>query len=82
MLTPHATDPHEVGVPEEEPDVSLIEGARILADEATPLLRPAGFTPEQVREWADAYLAEEGPGDVERFVAWVRRREERGTRTG
>jgi hypothetical protein len=73
---PHPADPHDVGVPEEVPDRAHIEGARTLADEAAPLLEGLGFSPEQVRLWADTYLAEHGPDDVEDFIAWVRAREE------
>ncbi|MBV8981844.1 MAG: hypothetical protein JO086_13150 [Acidimicrobiia bacterium] len=74
-LTPE--EPHEAGVPERLADPSHEEGARILADEARDTLREQGFTDEQIREWAETYIAEEGSGDVDAFVAWIAARERR-----
>lgn len=68
-------DPHEAGVPEREPDASRIEGAHVLADQAEDVLRPQGFGREQIRDWAQAYVAERGSGDVDDFVDWVRAQE-------
>lgn len=68
-LTPE--EPHEAGVPERVADSSHEEGARILADEAREKLSARGFTDEQIREWAETYIAQEGSGDVDAFVAWI-----------
>jgi hypothetical protein len=72
-LTPE--EPHEAGVPERLADQSHEEGARILADEARDKLSDRGFTDDQIREWAETYIAEEGSGDVDAFVEWIARRE-------
>ena len=74
-LTPE--EPHEAGVPEKVADVSHEEGARILADEAGKQLKERGFTDEQIREWAETYIAEEGSGSVEGLIDWIARRERR-----
>ena len=68
--------PHQSGVEEETPPTMQIEGARMLADDARPLLDGKGFTDEQIRRWADTYIAEEGSGDVGSFVAWIERRQD------
>lgn len=69
--------PKESGVEEETPPTMQIEGARMLADDAKPLLDGKGFTEEEIRRWADTYIAEEGSGDVDSFVAWIERRQSR-----
>ena len=74
-LTPE--EPHEAGVPEKVADQSHEEGARILADEARDQLTARGFTDEQIREWAETYIAEEGSGSVEGLIDWIARREQK-----
>ena len=71
-------EPHEAGVPEKVADQSHEEGARILADEARERLKERGFTDEQIREWAETYIAEEGSGDVDSFIAWIADKEGEG----
>jgi hypothetical protein len=72
-LTPE--EPHEAGVPEKLADASHEEGARILADEARERLEDRGFTAEQIREWAETYIAEEGSGNVDGLIAWIAEQE-------
>ena len=72
-LTPE--EPHEAGVPEKVADQSHEEGARILADEARDQLTARGFTDEQIREWAETYIADEGSGSVGGLIDWIARRE-------
>ena len=72
-LTPE--EPHEAGVPEKVADASHEEGARILADEAREQLAARGFTDQQIREWAETYIAEEGSGSVDGLIEWIARRE-------
>ena len=74
-LTPE--EPHEAGVPEKVADQSHEEGARILADEARDQLTARGFTDEQIREWAETYIADEGSGSVEGLIDWIARREQK-----
>ena len=74
-LTPE--EPHEAGVPEKLADESHEEGARILADEARGRLKERGFTDEQIREWAETYIAEEGSGSVDGLIDWIARQEHR-----
>jgi hypothetical protein len=72
-LTPE--EPHEAGVPEKTADASHEEGARILADEARERLKDKGFTDQQIREWAETYIAREGSGNVDSFIAWIAEQE-------
>ena len=65
--------PEEAGVEEAMPPTMQVEGARVLADDAKPLLEGKGFTDDQIRRWADTYIAEVGSGDVDSFVAWIDR---------
>ena len=74
-LTPE--EPHEAGVPEKLADQSHEEGARILADEARDRLKGQGFTDEQIREWAETYIAEESSGTVDGLIEWIARKENR-----
>ncbi len=71
--------PRDVGVEHRLPDFGRIEGTHLLANEARPFLRDCGFTDDEILEWADAYIATEGSGDVESFVAWIHEQEARVT---
>ena len=75
---PVPTDPEDVGVREEIPDLGNIEGARLLGNEARRRLHADGFDDEQIDAWAETFIAEVGSGDVDEFVAWISRREGRG----
>jgi len=70
-------EPHEAGVPERVADPSHEEGARILADEARERLKDRGFTEQQIREWAETYIAAEGSGSVDGLIAWIADQERR-----
>lgn len=73
-LTPER--PRDAGVPEEVPEeLSAIEGARILANEARERLRGDGFTDDEIDKWAESFITEVSAGDVEQFVAWIGRQE-------
>lgn len=67
--------PHDAGIRERVPDAMQLEGAELLANQARPRLRGQGFTDDEIDEWALTYIALEHSGDVERFVAWIRREE-------
>ncbi|HSJ46308.1 MAG TPA: hypothetical protein VK923_16655 [Euzebyales bacterium] len=71
-------EPSEAGVSEAEPDVSHVEAARLLADQAGERLEAQGFDREEIRKWADAYAREEGSGDVDDLVEWIARQEHTG----
>lgn len=68
-------EPSDAGVEERLADAAHEEGARILADEARPRLAAGGFTDDQIRRWAETYVAIEGSGDPEDFIAWIARQE-------
>jgi hypothetical protein len=78
-LTPEP--PEEAGVENTDPALMQVEGARVLANAARPLLEDAGFETEQVIDWATTYIAEEGSGDVESFITWIEKRETRSKPT-
>lgn len=63
--------PKEAGVEEATPPTMQVEGARVLADDAKPLLEGKGFSDDQIRRWADTYIADVGSGDVNSFIAWI-----------
>ena len=63
--------PEQAGLEEAEPSADRVEGARELADQAAPRLRAQGFDDDEIRRWAETYIAEEGSGDVDGLVAWI-----------
>lgn len=72
---PEPEDPADAGIPERTPDDSRIEGAHVLASQARPYLEDRGFSEDQVIRWADAFIAEQGHGDVAVFLDWIARQE-------
>jgi hypothetical protein len=72
---PKPERPSAAGVEEEVPESPGIEGARLLANDAFPRLESQGFTRRQVRLWAETYVADGSPGQVDEFVEWIRQRE-------
>jgi hypothetical protein len=74
---PTPSSPADVGVPEETPELSEIEGARILGNEARARLSADGFSAAQIDKWAETFIAEVGSGTVDDFIAWIRRQEQR-----
>lgn len=75
MADPTPERPRDAGVRKKTPDPMDIEGAETLANDARPHLEGRGFTDDQISQWAETYVAEEGSGDVESFVAWIDRRQ-------
>jgi hypothetical protein len=75
---PIPESPADAHVVEEVPaELGQIEGARLLGNDARDRLRADGFTDEQIDEWAETYVAENGGGEVGEFVAWIRAQEGR-----
>ena len=69
-LTPER--PRDAGVPEEVPEeLSAIEGARTLANEARERLRADGFTDDQIDQWAESFITEVSSGSVDDLIAWI-----------
>jgi sporulation protein YlmC with PRC-barrel domain len=68
-LTPEY--PHDVGLEDETPDVSHLEGAHLLANDARALLRADGFTDDEILVWAETYLAEHGTAELQGFLEWM-----------
>lgn len=64
----HTADP---GRP--QPEAAEVESARLLADDARPELRSAGFSDEEIRQLADRYIAEDRGTGTSEFVDWARR---------
>jgi hypothetical protein len=71
MPEPIPESPSEAGVPEETPELSQIEGARILGNDARERLHADGFTDQQIDEWAETFIAENSSGTVDQFIAWI-----------
>ncbi len=68
--------PEEAGVEETTPPTMQVEGASGLANDARPLLEGKGFSEDEIRRWANTYIAEVGSGDLESFVAWIDERQD------
>ena len=73
--------PHDAGIAEETPDLAQLEGAHLLANGARPYLSDCGFSERQILEWAETYIAREGSGDVDSFLAWIGDCEEAAQKT-
>ena len=71
-------EPEDSGVPTEVPELSDIESARILANDARSRLHDEGFEDSQIDDWADTFVSEVGSGDVEEFIEWIRVKERGG----
>jgi hypothetical protein len=76
MDEPRPERPRDAGVEEDAPSsLSSLEGARVLANEARERLRADGFSDSDIDRWADAFLAENGTGEVDDLVEWIKRQE-------
>ena len=76
MIAPsalRALGPHAVGLETDELEITDIEGARLLANDARPVLTKAGFNDDEVRDWAEAYFVRHHEGDVGELVSWISR---------
>jgi hypothetical protein len=71
LTCPVVQDPERAGIRTKHPDLAQLEGAHLLANAARPFLQGCGFNDEQVLHWALTYIANEGSGDVDSFVAWI-----------
>lgn len=66
-----ARSPAEDDLGGKDADFSHTEGAHVLASEAKDRLQQDGFSEEQILEWAETYVSEQGSGSVDAFIAWV-----------
>lgn len=72
MTNPDPGAPEEYGIESETPDLAQIEAARLLANDARQQLNARGFSDEQIRLWAETYVAEEGgSADLPDFFNWI-----------
>ena len=53
------------------------EPAHTLANDAREELRAAGFTDDEIDDWAREFAAHEDAGDTEAFIAWIKKEEAR-----
>lgn len=73
-ITP--TSPEDEGIESSTPDLAQIEAARLLANSSRDRLRAAGLSDDQIEEWADTFIDEEGgTADIDLFVEWIERRQ-------
>jgi hypothetical protein len=76
MPEPTPERPRDAGVAETEPEeLGQHEGASLLANEARARLKADGFTEAEIESWAETFIADEGSGTVEEFVAWIAEQE-------
>jgi hypothetical protein len=78
MPEPEPAKPEDVGVAEEIPELSQIEGARTLGNEARERLHADGFDDAEIDAWAETFIAEVSSGTVDEFVAWIAAQERQG----
>ena len=78
MPEPTPESPSDAGVEEEVHELSQIEGARILGNDARERLHADGFDDAQIDAWAETFIAEQSSGTVDEFVAWIARQERSG----
>ena len=78
MPEPTPESPAEAGVVEETPELTAIEGARTLGNDARERLHADGFSDTQIDAWAETFIAEESSGTVDQFVAWISEQEAAG----
>jgi len=57
-----------------QPEAAEVESARLLANQARPILGPEGFGDDELRTLADEYVALDRGEDLDRFVDWARAR--------
>jgi hypothetical protein len=55
-----------------EPSAPEVESARLLANQARPLLGAEGFADERIDELASAFIAKDLGESVEEFLRWAR----------
>jgi hypothetical protein len=65
-------DPSDAGLPPATLDIEEVEPAHELANEARQRLRADGFSDDEIDDWAREFAAEEGSGDADAFIAWIR----------
>lgn len=76
MTDPSPGEPADFELETETPDLSQIEAARLLANDARGQLQARGFSDEQIRHWAETFVAEEGgSADPPDFIAWIETQE-------
>ncbi len=63
--------PEDAGVAEERLSVEEVEPAHMLANSARSDLRRAGFSDDQIDEWARAFLNRFSAGDEQEFLDWI-----------
>jgi len=78
MPEPTPELPGDANVPEEEPEeLGQHEAVNLLANDARERLHADGFTDQQIRQWAERFIAENSAGEVDDFVAWISAQEQR-----
>jgi hypothetical protein len=67
-------DKQEPVTPDEapEPTASEVESARLLANQARPVLGAEGFGDERIDELASAFIAKDVGESLEEFLRWAR----------
>lgn len=68
-----AGDSSEPGAP--QPEAAEVESARLLAAQAREELVSRGLDDDEIRRFADRYVAEDRGEDLDAFVEWASREE-------
>ena len=65
-------DPADAGLAPVELEIEGVEPAHVLANDARDALRRLGFIDDEIDDWAREFVAQEGAGDVDEFIEWIR----------
>ncbi|MEZ5412182.1 MAG: hypothetical protein R2761_29390 [Acidimicrobiales bacterium] len=67
--------PEDEGIEPAEPSIERVEPIHLLANEVRPELNEAGYSDEEIDEWARAFFGEHSEGSAHEFVEWIARQE-------
>jgi hypothetical protein len=72
---PVPEDPEAVGLTPDELTIEEVEPVHLVANAARDKLRKAGFTDDEIDEWARVFVESPDTTDDDDFVEWIRREE-------
>lgn len=63
--------PEDEGLSAPEPPIEKVEPIHELANEVRPELQAAGYSDDDIDEWARAFFAEHSEGSAHELVEWI-----------
>ena len=68
--------PKQAGVEPRPSRIEDVEPERMLENEVRARLEADGFTDDQILRWVEAFVAENGEGEPDDVIAWIRAKEQ------